>query len=112
MRTWTSDPVSVVFSSAARRRTGNYYNRYYYTYVNDNSTVTVSTTTNKRIVGITIHYLHNNNSVTTNSGDYSESGDKLTGTWTGSATSVRFSYGRDNSDYYTRISSIEVEYEN
>ncbi len=112
VRTWTSDPVSVVFSSAARRRTGNYYNRYYYTYVNDNSTVTVSTTTNKRIVGITIHYLHNNNSVTTNSGDYSESGDKLTGTWTGSATSVRFSYGRDNSDYYTRISSIEVEYEN
>ncbi|MBO6247996.1 MAG: hypothetical protein J6N54_04195, partial [Bacteroidales bacterium] len=99
--------------SSARHRTATYnYNRYYYTNVDDYSTVTVSTTTNKRIVGITIHYLHNNNSVTTNSGDYSESGDKLTGTWIGSATSVRFSYGQDNSDYYTRISSIEVEYEN
>lgn len=110
-RTWESSPVRIAFNGAARRREWN-NNRYiYYSYINDNSTVTVSTTTNKRIVGITIHYYQNSNTVTVNSGNYNESGDKLTGTWTGSATSVQLSYGRD-SYYYTAISSIEVEYEN
>ncbi len=101
--TWSSSPVTITFASG-RRYTGGY------TQTNDNQRVTVSVS-GKTMVSIKIHYYHNANTVTTASGSYSESSDKLTGTWTGSASSVTFNYGRDQTSY-TSISSIEVEYEN
>lgn len=104
-RTLSAGDVTVEFSAAARQRDGGSR----YLYINDYSNVTVSAN-GGTITNIVINYYENYNTVSVNTGNYSESSNKSTGTWTGSATSVRFSYGRD-SNYYTGISSIEVTYE-
>lgn len=109
-RSWTSDPISITFSEGRRRQEWN-YGYSYFTQINDNEYITVTTTNSSTITSITIHYYNNNNTVSASTGTYSESYDKLTGTWSGSAVSVRLNYGRDDSNTYTGISSIEVTYE-
>ncbi len=100
---YTSDGVTetVTFSSI-RNRNANYIE------MNDNSYLTISIDSGT-ICGMVIYWTNKNNTVTASTGSYSESNDKQTGYWTGESNEVRLTIGRD-SQYYTRITKIEVTY--
>jgi len=96
-RTLSSGTVRAVFAQGRNQST--------YIRARSGYGITISTTDSKEIVGVILHYIngYSGGTVTADTGSYSLSG--MTGTWSGSATSIVLTPSSE-----ARITSIEVLY--